>query len=159
MYIGIDNGVTGSICIIDSNNDVEWFKTPVIKHLNYTKKKQWLNRIDHAKLYHLLSSNEICTKVLLERPMINPTRLKASVSAMRALEATLIVIELLGLPYEYLDSKEWQKAMLPAGLQKEELKAASKDVAQRLFPSLKFTGDGDAILLAEYARRKYEHTI
>lgn len=158
MYIGIDNGVTGSICIINVDKSIIWYKTPVFKQLSYTKKKQWITRIDSPKLYDLLNFPWSCTKLLIERPMMNPTRWKASCSAIRALEATLIIIERLRLPYAYIDSKEWQKAMLPAGLKKEELKAASKDVAQRLFPSLKFTGDGDGILIAEYSRRKYKES-
>ena len=46
---------------------------------------------------------------LLERPMVNPTRFQATASALRALEATLNVVELLKFSYSYCDSKEWQK--------------------------------------------------
>ena len=109
---------------------------------------------------------------MIERPMVNPCRFTATVSAVRALEATLIVLEALAIPYEYIDSKEWQRELLPKGLWKAkltktgrtvqkaesaDLKFASIEVAKRLFPNaptLK-VGDADGMLIAEYARRKY----
>jgi len=161
IYIGIDNGVTGSIGIIDSEiNDATWFKTPIKKCLNYTKKKAWLNRVDADKLFGILRKATNCenegTVAFIERPLVNPMMFKATTSALRAFEATVIILEFLKIPYEYIDSKEWQKAMLPNGVKGRELKRASKDVATRLFPKLKFKGDGDGILIAEYARRKNE---
>jgi len=89
---------------------------------------------------------------LLERPMVNPGRFKATASALRALEATLIVLERLNIPFQYIDSKEWQRHLLPKGIEKDELKKAALDVARRLFPSVQ-TKDADSLLIAEYARR------
>ena len=161
VFIGIDNGVSGSIAII-SKNGVVFQKTPIIKALNYTKSKQWVNRIDGLQLGDLVyenvksidSVNKVCC--LIERPMINPGRWKASMSAIRALEATLIVLESISIPYSFLDSKEWQKELLPKGCSKEELKEASLQVAHRLFPNVNVKGkDADGLLIAEYARRKY----
>lgn len=158
-YIGIDNGVTGSIGIIGPTSS-SYQKTPVKKVLNYTKEKAWLNRVDTVALREILepyryenSNKPGNVLILLERPMINPTRWKASVSAMRALEATLIVIEEMGIPYAYVDSKEWQSVMLPRNISGDELKPASKQVAERLFPQHEFKTDGDGILIAEWARR------
>jgi hypothetical protein len=156
IYVGIDNGVTGSIGLRSSVDDrVEWWKTPVKRMLNYTKKKAWLNRIDCDKLKEILTGYMGEYRVIIERPLVNPAMFKATTSALRALEATLVTIESLNLSYEFIDSKEWQKAMLPAGLKGRDLKIASKEIAHRLFPNLHFTGDGDGILIAEYARRKY----
>ena len=153
-YLGIDNGVTGSIGII-LDNEYNYFKTPVKKELSYTKTKQWLNRIDFDALKKDLSIYNIHIAVI-ERPMVNPGRFKATMSAMRALEATQIILEQLKIPYQWIDSKEWQKAMLPAGLEKEELKEASLQIGKRLFPNIKWDDfdDADGILIAEYARRK-----
>lgn len=155
-YIGIDNGVTGTIAIIGPRITI--FKpTPTKKYLSYTKKKQWITRVDTVLLKSMLvlwytTRPPFC---LIERPMVNPGRFKASVSAMRALEATQIVLEELAIPFEFIDSREWQAAMLPKGLRKEELKQASLQVGKRLFPALKIKGkDADGLLIAEYARRK-----
>ena len=156
--IGIDNGVTGSVAIIRTDGSVVFDSMPVKKCLSYTKTKaQWIHRIDVVKLREILTTGFSSTdmKVYLERPMINPRRWKASMSAVRALEATLIVLEDLRLPYEYIDSKAWQKELLPHGVHKDNLKTASKEVAIRLFPSVDLAkrDDGDGLLIAEFGRR------
>ena len=91
--------------------------------------------------------------------MVNPKRWAASVSAIRALEATLIIVELLEIPYIYVDSKEWQRELLPKGCKGDALKTASKDIGCRLFPQHKELiikhKDADGILMAEYCRRKF----
>ena len=106
------------------------------------------------KLFDGYNKNDI--RVICERPMINPTRWKASMSAIRCWEAQLIILEVLGVSHQFVDSKEWQKMMLPKGIKgSDEQKKASKDIGKRLFPSLadfKHT-DFDGILIAEFARR------
>lgn len=162
-YIAIDNGVSGSIGIIDGLDRPSFFTTPIVKELNYTRAKQWINRLDVTEFTLILNNlkDQTWTRdwvVLLERPMVNPMRFKASVSAVRCLEATITVLESLGLPKPsyYVDSKEWQKVMLPRGITgSDELKKASLDVGRRLFPTLAmhFKKDADSILMAEWARR------
>ena len=157
IYIGFDNGVTGSIGIIKETGDYEFHLTPVKKEQSYTKKKQQISRIDVPNLMLLLMPFEgKNVKVAVERPMINPMRFKASMSAMRALEATIIVLEHMNFSYEYIDSKEWQKKLLPAGVTGDDLKPASKDIARRLFPKVadKVKKDADGILIAEHLRQK-----
>jgi len=155
-YIGCDNGVTGSIGIIKSDGSFYTaFKTPVKKELSYTKKAQYANRVDVPTLMGLLNPYKNNCKCVMERPMINPTRWLASMSARGALEATIIVMEMLCISYSYIDSKEWQKEMLPSGIKGSALlKKASLDIGRRLFPSIKHAKDADGILIAEYIRRR-----
>jgi hypothetical protein len=162
-YIGIDNGVTGSIGIVDtSDNTSHFIKMPTFSQQSYTKKKQNITRIDVKKLTDILSNSLALNSsyfLVIERPMINPRRFKASMSAIRALEATLNVIETLDIPYQYIDSKEWQRDLLPQGIKgSDELKKASSDIGLRLFPIHKALiekqKDADGILIAEWARRK-----
>lgn len=163
LFVAIDNGTTGSVGAV--GGDVNYFtKTPTKSCLNYTKKKANVTRIDVPELTKLLltivgdtPTEEVM--VALERPMVNPTRFVASSSALRAWEATLIVLESMSLPYEIIDSKEWQKTMLPSGIKgSAELKKASRQVGERLFPQ--FVGvkhdDMDGILMAEHLRKKYK---
>jgi hypothetical protein len=93
----------------------------------------------------------------VERPYVNPQGFKASVSALRALEATLICIEFAGISYQYVDSRDWQKVMLPKGCKGPELKSASMNLGCRLFPkfvdNIKHHKDADSLLIAEWARR------
>ena len=158
IRIGIDNGVTGSIGIIGGEQPL-MFKTPIVTQQSYTKKKQKITRIDFAEMQDILSGfDKRNVLVILERPFLNPQGLKASISAARCLEAQLNVIELLEYPYIYIDSKEWQKELLPKGMKGKELKKASLDIGIRLFPlekeSIEKHKDADGLLIAEYARRK-----
>lgn len=162
VYIGIDNGVSGTIGIISETGTL-FFKTPTFSEQNYTKKKGNVTRIDSIKLTALLREATITTPevhCMIERPMVNPTRYAATLSAIRALEATLTVVEQLGFAYSYIDSKEWQKALLPQGAKGADLKSASADIGCRLFPQhkelIKKHKDADGILMAEYCRRFYK---
>lgn len=166
IVIGIDNGVTGTISILDAGKCVHHGPMPVRKEQSYTKTKQNITRIDWLTLFDLFlpwNHNKDCT-VVIERPMVNPGRMKATFSALRCLEAVLVVVEMRGLAYRYIDSKEWQHVMLPKGLWKErmtqkttkadpaELKKAAVDIARRLFPYIQ-TKDADSLVMAEYVRR------
>lgn len=161
LYIGVDNGVSGSIGWSGASSDIVrcgQVKTPVISQQNYTKAKGNITRVDFPALKTLLFDlgqlGFSSWMAVLERPMVNPQRFFASASALRALESTLIVLELLGIPYQYVDSKEWQREMLPKGIKGPELKKASCEIGQRLFPSIECKPDADGLLMAEWARRK-----
>lgn len=136
--------------------------TPVKRCRNYQKKEKHLKRVDAEKLFDVLydraflpTTTGAVTHLLLERPYSNPGGYNASLLAARALEATLVVIDLLGLEYQFVDSKEWQSVMLPKGIiGRDELKEASFAVGTQLFPEVKFKKDADSLLMAEWARRK-----
>lgn len=153
-YIGIDNGVSGTYAIIGEG--VQFFaKIPVKTEQDYTKAKKNITRLDYGQFKAILEpykGGEVI--VVMERPMVNPTRFLASASALRCHEAELICIEELCLPLRYIDSKEWQRAMLPHGA--DDLKKASLDIGNRLFPNFKSYKhlDRDSLLIAEYARQK-----
>lgn len=159
-YIGIDNGVSGSIAIIRDGTAL-FSPVPVKKEQNYTKAKGFITRIDVVALEVALrmwvGDERSNVRVFLERPMVNPTRFKATTSALRALEATLICLERLHFSLEYVDSKQWQKTLLPKDCSGPELKVASKDIGVRLFPELadaiRKHGDADSLLIAEWAKR------
>ncbi len=167
IYIGIDNGSTGSIGIINGDN-VSYMCTPVKYELNYQKSaNKHINRIDFNGLMSILSPYSIIPssqnpgvcKIGLERPMVDPRHFNATTSALRAFEATLIVIEQLSIGFEYIDSKGWQKMLLPAGIKgSKDLKKASLQIGSQLFPHLseeiKKRGDADGILIAEFLRRR-----
>ena len=158
VYIGIDNGVTGTVGIVGDEMSPVFVKVPVVKEQNYTKAKQNITRVDSNGLKHLLEQyigKDVM--VLKERPLVNPTRFKATTSALRCFEAELIIVELFGFPHIYIDSKEWQRTLLPKGLKgSDEQKKASLDIGNRLFPQFMQVrhADRDGLLIAEYARRQ-----
>lgn len=159
VYIGQDNGVTSTTAILADGEAPVFVKTPVFSVQDYTKKKQNVTRLNARAYVELLKPYTNTEKydcfLLLERPMINPTRFKASMSAIRAHEAMITIIEALGIAYQFIDSKEWQSSLLPKGCQKEELKKVSLEVGNRLFPELSSVKhpDRDGLLIAEYGRR------
>jgi len=157
-HIGIDNGITGSLAYI--NGKVRFISIPTRSEQSYTKKKQNITRIMVPELINILRDwcDGKSVRAFIERPFLNPQGIKASISAARALEAMLIALEECGISYEYIDSKSWQHALLPAGLKgTAELKRASVDIACRLFPehteAIRKHKDGDSLLIAEWARR------
>lgn len=158
VYIGIDNGVSGSIGIIKEDGSYTFVSTPVRQELSYTQKKQFITRIVTGELYTLLSIAGPDSMVMIERPMVNPGRFGATVSALRAFEATLIVIEALGLAYETCDSKQWQKALFPNGTAGAELKKASLQIGARLYPNTlnHLHDDRDGILIAHHCKQKHK---
>lgn len=154
----IDNGVTGSIGVFGDYAQ-DFLLTPVFKVQDYTKAKKNISRVDVAQLARLLDTYKP-SMVVLERPLINPTRFSASISAARALEATITTLELQGYPYMFCDSKEWQREVLPKGIKgSAELKKASMDIGLRLFPQfsdlIKKHKDADGILGACVFARKF----
>ena len=164
IFGGIDNGVTGSIGIIRPDLSI-FVRTPTKFEQNYTKAKGNVTRVDAVKLHDFLSewideSERSQTMFLFERPLTGGFGAKALNSAMRSLEATLCVLEVMKIPFEYIDSKEWQGALLPYGTKGEDLKKKSLDIGCRLFPHFKEIickqKDADGILIAEYCRRKHK---
>lgn len=157
VYIGIDNGVTATIGVVGDDIEPYMMHVPTKKEQNYTKKKDNITRLEALQFMRLLSAyNKYETTVIMERPMVNPTRFKATTSALRCFEAELVIIESLELRLMYVDSKDWQREMLPKGVSGDELKKASLDIGNRLFPHYKDFKhpDRDGLLIAEYARRK-----
>lgn len=156
-YIGIDNGTSGTIGVITEHHNYFW-KTPTKKEQDYTKKKQNITRIDVVALDELLNRFENPFAVL-ERPFTGKY-VKTMLNGMRALEATLTFLESNGIGHVFIDSKAWQRDLLPQGIKgSTDLKKASRDIGVRMFPQHKELimkhGDADGILIAEYARRNF----
>jgi len=157
VIVGIDNGVTGSIGIIYPDGTTAFLKTPVYKTRSYTQKEQFIHRVKWDDIVANLPPDSF---VLIERPMVNPRAFIATTSALRALEATLIALEMINAEYTYIDSKEWQSEFISSAIiGHNRMKEASKEIAIELFPChtsiINKHGDGDGMLIAEYARRKY----
>lgn len=154
-YIGIDNGVSGTIAVI-KDGSVSFGKTPVVKVQDYTKRKKMISRLDVVEFDLILSGVDPNNAMaVIERPLVNPKMFLATESALRCHEAMLVLIERRGIPYMFVDSRDWQSKMLPKGCTGGELKVMSKEIGNRLFP--KFADvkhpDRDALLIAEWARR------
>ena len=157
VYIGIDNGTSGTIAVIGDVIMPVFVHTPIKKEQNYTKAKKIISRLDCTAFLDIVKQKEDAEgTVLLERPLVNPTRFVATTTALRCFEAELILLETLRYRIIYIDSKEWQSKMLPKGIKgSDELKKLSLDVGNRLFPQFRDFKhpDRDGLLIAEYGRR------
>lgn len=163
MYLGIDNGVSGSFAVLDdAGNAVDFWKIPTRKDLSYTQKAAWVTRVDVREVVSRLRAprwfNPTKMTVIMERPMVNPQRFVATASALRAYEATLIALEQLRIAVTgYVDSRKWQRMLLPAGITGNALKPASVSIGCRMFPQyqkeIEKYGDADSLLIATYAFR------
>jgi hypothetical protein len=156
-YIGWDNGVTGALALLREDGRADWYKMPVKYELSFQKEEQHIHRVDIKQLRKILSNWNLAitdTIITIERPLFNPMRWKASISAARCLEATLIIIEEFGFNLEFIDSRVWQKILLPNINGSSELKKASAALGKKLYPNIKFKSDADALLIAYYAKNK-----
>ena len=171
IYIGIDNGVSGTIGIV-SGTFYDTFKTKTYSQQSYTMKKKKISRLDFVALDSFLQ--ELCkispVVALLENPATTNSFNVVS-SSMRCFEATLIALEINGIEYTTCTAGSWQKIFIPEAIAKnkelkgdkhrkertENLKTASMVEGIKLCPTKKEFitkhGDADGLLIAEHLRR------
>ena len=178
LVFGLDNGATGTIAAIAASSPISvFFKlTPAVYEKDYQKtSQQKIARIDWISLKKwfedVISATEVILKkeelkifVLLERPMINAERFKQSKNAARAFEATLIVLEMLGLKDKYIviDSKKWQHSCFGQNTVMIDLKKSSAEAGIKFIKTLKDMeteeiiktiqahGDADGLMIAKF---------
>lgn len=158
--IGLDNGTTGSMSVWDSNlNVMGLHNLPIKKELDYTKEVKHITRIDYPGMCELLTQIKAGTNndlhVYMEKPfMCGPKCMQSSINAFRCFESELIALEECEIGYTVINSKDWQKHVLPHGIKgSAELKKAALDVARRLYPYLseKLTkANADSVLIAHH---------
>jgi len=164
VFIGIDNGPSGSIGIIEYSSrglrkSVLFMKTPTYMMQDYTKAKKRISQLDVRVLYKLLKKYKGWNvNIAMERPLVNPMRFVATIVGVRIHQQYIDLCNRLRFPIPIsLDSKEWQKKLLPTGTTGEELKKRSREIGNRMFgtrvSSVKHP-DCDGILIAEYCRRQ-----
>lgn len=164
VYIGIDNGSSGSVAVLGLPSGPQYFQTPTVMVQDYTKAKKRISRLDHLKTLSWLQgvfvearAHGLEVRAYLERPLVNPKMFTTTVVAVRVLEAWLVLLERVGIGYQFVDSREWQKKLLPAGTTgKADLKQASHDIGGRLYPqfaaTIKKQKDADGLMIAHWAK-------
>lgn len=158
ITIGIDNGVSGTLAAFKGDKLIDFKESFTKKWLKPTVKTKasYMTRIDVPALMdwlrNVIKENDN-VRIIIERYMTDQRRLHATLSSHHAQEATMIAIELLGIPYMTIDSSVWQKREIPGVKGSEFLKLASKEKCVAEFPKFKKLiekhGDGDAILIAK----------
>jgi hypothetical protein len=156
ITIGIDNGSSGSVAVLHEVPGAATFQpVPTQDYLHYGKKGSIGRRLDRAALRDLLMGPGFArrARVYVERPF-SGRFINAVVPAHRFFEATIIVLEDLGLGYEVIDSGTWQKPLLGNVSGSPALKLASRLRGVQLYPHLKDAitrhGDADGLLIAHH---------
>ena len=159
MYVGIDNGISGAVTVLDNAGAiVAWAPMPVQRarkgnEVDVMALTKWLNR-----LHHPVDESTIYT---IEEPGGSKSARAASGMA-GSFHAVRAVLTLRGARWDRVTPRAWQKVMLP-GCGKGETKARALEAARRLWPDEKWLrtdkcttphdGAIDAALIAEWARR------
>ena len=179
LVIGLDNGATGTIAaIIPEHNYLDFIQTPSKVSLDYPKEITYISRVDIEKLSEFIKKNikiakkfykqNIKSIVIMQRPMVNPQRFKQSGHALRALEATIITLENLGIDYIIIDSKKWQHYFFGKNTTIIDLKSQSmkkgleilntykikKTNKDEIASIIKKHGDADGMLICQFAVQK-----
>jgi hypothetical protein len=165
-FIGIDNGITGAIAsLAEDGSVIDLAPLPITTVGRMTT-------LDTAVFRTLLVGmiRHYRPHILVEPAQMFSPGKKALASTWFCYGGLLAVIE--GYPWEPVNPQTWQRAMFADHLrevdQKEDGKRAKKTasivVAKRLFPNVNLartekskvpdSGLADALLIAEYARRK-----
>lgn len=157
--IGIDNGSTGTVGIITPTKSY-FFETPTTPFLHYGKRGTVSNRIDRAELSRMITEaitgiDKNTVRVMIERPFTaGPMMIKAMLGAHRCFEATICVLEDLGLGYEVVDSGTWQDPVLGSVSGSSALKQASMLRGMQMYPQfakeIKQHKDADGLLIAHH---------
>lgn len=163
-FIGIDVGLDGAFAVI-RDGQAQVFDAPTTTVKGATSRRVYLPQQMAAIVASALPTGDARAEghsfVVLERQQAMP---KQGVRSMFSLghgyglwEGILAALE---LPYEIVGPQVWQKEMLGSVKGKD----AARAKALQLFPQLteqlslkKHHGRADALLMAEFARRKYGH--
>lgn len=164
IFIGIDNGPSGSVGFLVYNHRglrvAELFmRTPTYMMQDYTKAKKRISQLDYdimRKIFRRIKNDNVISA--MERPLVNPGRFVATAVGLRVHQQWLDLFNFFHLPMpSSLDSREWQKVLLPKGTEGEELKRRSREIADRLYPNAckhVAGSDCDGMLICEWLRRQ-----
>lgn len=167
-FIGIDPGLDGYIVVIEEGKEIEFNPMPTIKG------KGSKRYIDICFMTEILEkhSEYWAALAVVENQQAMPSQGSASgFKTGLGFGVLLGALAALHIPIEVVSARTWKKSMglTSAGTTKEEKRAHTKQqsiqTAQRLFPAVdlrassrcKIPHDGkaEALLLAEYARRRF----
>lgn len=143
FFLGVDPGASGGIgWIWEGGSGVTSFK-------NLTEQEimsAFRERRECFATYHWLATIERVHS-MPKQGVSSSFKFGASYGFLRGILHSLMI------PFEEVAPQTWQKSL---GCLSGGVKAVTKSKAQQLFPTLKLThSTADAILIAEYARRKH----
>lgn len=160
FMIGIDPGKQGALALVGKKRIYQLTIVPLTGSGEYDIDEMF------SVVYNIFhSKNDI--KAVIERQAAQPIQgVKSAFNMGYGFGIWETLLLTIGIPYEVVKPKEWQKEMFK-GLspgERKNTKSASAQIAKRLFPKQDFTkserarkdhdGMTDAVCIAVYGRRK-----
>ena len=166
VFIGIDNGSTGSIGIqVYNANGVRtkyrFMETPTFMMQDYQKRAKRISQLDFDVLRRMLRRyrDEGCEiHTAMERPTTGKF-FNTMICAARIHQQYIDLFTFMRVPMpQVIDSKQWQEKFLPHGTRKEGLKRASLELALRRWPKyadvMSKHKDADGMWICEWMRKE-----
>lgn len=166
VFIGIDNGSTGSIGIQEYTSKgvrqrVRFFLTPTYMMQDYQKRAKRISQLDMPTLRKVLRryrEDGWEVHIAMERPFTGQFQ-SATVCAARIHQQYIDMFYFMRLPTpQIIDSKQWQGKFLPKGTRKEQLKTLSMELAMKRWPKyadvMQKHKDADGMWICEWMRKE-----
>jgi crossover junction endodeoxyribonuclease RuvC len=159
IIVGIDPGLSGAIAILQEGHPPSVIDTPTTTIKSGKKNKRMF--VESTMVTMLATLDPKQTHVAMEKIHSMPGQGVAAMFSMgEGYGLWRGILAALYIPYTLVTPQAWKKEMM-AGMGKE--KSASCYRAQQLFPGVEVFGPkggakdgrGDALLIAEYARRHF----
>lgn len=165
IHLGIDNSLSGALCILSGSQIVAMTTMPVKEYVPPKKGAKTTREIDIVAvwqwIYDTVGHQLEQVVVMIEKPT-NAKTYRAAEAMAGSFHALRAMCELKFLRWERITPQAWQQVMLP-GCKKGDTKPAALRAAKKLWPDehwlatkrSKVPHDGlvDAALIAEYCRR------
>ena len=141
--LGIDPGVTGAIAVLRP----EWEYSHVVEDMPSNPRDLW----------EMLKPWTMCHAIVEQAQAMPKQGVSSTFKTGYGYGVIIGVLASLGIPYETVTPSVWKRAM---GLQGKD-KDASRSLARCYWPDaplgrVKDHGRAEALLIAEYGRRKHE---
>jgi hypothetical protein len=169
IYLGIDPGLSGAVASIGDTGEVQIVDTPILK---VGKKNEMNTKAASAILRSMRTTNGSISwstsasysHVICAIERVHAFRGQGVTSVWNFAKnygQWLGILAALGISHELVTPQAWKRVMMD-GMPKE--KDASIQRVHQLFPEADVTlkkhhGRADALLIAEYIRRGYNHPI
>lgn len=165
LYLGIDNSLSGALCLISGSQIVAMTTMPVKEYVPPKKGAKTTREIDIVAVWQWIydvTGHALDNVVAMIEKPTNAKTYRAAEAMAGSFHALRAMCELKNLQWQRITPQSWQKIMLP-GCKKGDTKPAALKVAKKLWPKenwlatprSKVPHDGlvDAALIAEYRRR------
>lgn len=158
IWIGVDNGVSGSIGIIGTG-----LEPMLVNAREYTrKKKRGGLEVDPTAFLQIITEHGPVAGVILENPFRGKHR-NVEVSAAHFDSVARTMMEIHQIPFVSVASGDWQRPLLKVPPRKKGVKTDTKRISMEAgalrWPSLRAQiedqGDADALFLAVHAMHEF----